>query len=106
MPVRRTTLLFTVLRATFCLSTASAQDRDAKIDSKALEGTWKVTDLEIGGKKMRVGGGSPEKVVIRGGKITIWTKDGRSDRSRTASWNSTPKRSPKRSILCLRTARG
>ncbi|OAI52217.1 hypothetical protein AYO44_16695 [Planctomycetaceae bacterium SCGC AG-212-F19] len=42
---------------------------------KALDGGWEVVGIEIGGKKVEVSKGSPDKIVIKGGKITIWAQD-------------------------------
>jgi uncharacterized protein (TIGR03067 family) len=38
----------------------------------ALNGAWSVVSIEVGGKKMVLGNGSPDKIVIERGKMTIF----------------------------------
>ena len=58
--------------ALLTLSTVAAQAQDSKTDLAALDGSWKVVAIQIGGKKVPVGRGNPDKIVIKDGKITIW----------------------------------
>lgn len=60
-----------------CLSycAVNALGDDTMTDLKGLEGTWEVVGIEVSGNKVIVGKGSPDKVTIKEGKITIWAQE-------------------------------
>lgn len=62
-----------ILVAGFLVSVGAADDEAGKADLRKLEGVWKVVSLEVADVKVKAGPGRPEKLVIKDGKMTIFS---------------------------------
>ena len=81
--------------ASLTLPALNATGDDTKSDLRGLEGTWEVVSIEVSGKKVDVGKGSPDKVVIKGGKITIWANGEAFGPFKERNLDLDPKKKPK-----------
>jgi uncharacterized protein (TIGR03067 family) len=73
--MRSTTVHFAVIAAFLSFCTFIVAAEDSKTDLRALDGTWDVVSIEVAGRKVEVGKGSPDKIVIKDGKLTIWAQE-------------------------------
>lgn len=72
--MRSLTFPFAALVTGLSLCALHAAEED-KAALEALSGVWDVVAIQVGGRTVDVGNGSPDKIVIKSGKITIWAQD-------------------------------
>ncbi len=79
----------------FLISVGMSADDDNNAEMRKLEGTWKVTSFEVGGKKVDPGKGAPEKAVIKDGKATFFSGGKEIPTFRNLKLELDPKKKPK-----------